>query len=49
MISELEYYKKFGDLTDLTNFKTFTDWLSPDPRVIFQTVQGLIIHDSWFK
>lgn len=49
MTPELEYYKSPGILTNLTSFKSFTDWLSPDPRVIFQVTQGLIIHDSWIK
>lgn len=47
MISELEYYSHPGTLTDLKDFQDFTKWLSPDPRVIFQVVQGLIVHDMW--
>lgn len=45
--SVLNYYKKFGEITNLDNFKDFTDWLSPDVRMIFQITQGLILHDFW--
>jgi hypothetical protein len=46
---ELDYYKQPGILTDLASFTEFTNWLSPDPRVIFQVAQGLIIHDAWVE
>ncbi len=49
MQSSQEYYALPGSLTDLSDFKDFTDWLSPDPRVIFQVAQGLIIHDMWIE
>lgn len=49
MTQELAYYKQATHLTDLSDFKDFTDWLSPDPRVIFQVTQGLIVHDLWFE
>jgi hypothetical protein len=47
MTPELDYYAQPDTLTDLSDFKDFTDWLSPDPRVIFQVAQGLIVHDMW--
>ena len=47
MTPELDYYALPDKLTDLSDFKEFTDWLSPDPRVIFQVAQGLIVHDMW--
>jgi hypothetical protein len=47
MKSELEYYALPKALSDLSYFTDFTSWLSPDPRIIFQVVQGLIIHDMW--
>ncbi|HLC85505.1 MAG TPA: transglutaminase-like domain-containing protein [Candidatus Nanoarchaeia archaeon] len=49
MTSDLKYYSLPGELTDLKDFQEFTDWLSPEPRVIFQVAQGLIIHDMWIK
>ena len=49
MTTDLEYYAQPDKLTDLSDFKDFTDWLSPDPRVIFQVAQGLIIHDMWLS
>ncbi len=47
--SILSYYKKFGQVTNIEKFKEFSNWLSPDIRVIFQVVQGLILHDLWPK
>jgi len=47
MNQSAEYYSLPGQLTGLFEFKDFTDWLSPDPRVIFQVVQGLLVHDMW--
>lgn len=47
MTPELEYYSRPGELTDLGDFHEFTRWMSSDPRVIFQVVQGLIMHDMW--
>jgi hypothetical protein len=47
MTPDLAYYAEPDKLTDLSDFKDFTDWLSPDPRVIFQVAQGLIVHDMW--
>jgi hypothetical protein len=49
MTSELKYYALPDTLSDLSDFKDFIDWLSPDPRVIFQVTQGLLIHDSWIE
>jgi len=49
MTPELQYYALPETLTDLSDFKEFTDWLSPDPRVIFQVAQGLIVHDMWLE
>ena len=43
----LDYYREPGPITDLGKYRDFTRWLAPDPRSILQTVQGLIIHDSW--
>lgn len=48
-MTELEFYAQPGQLSDLSDFKTFTDWLAPDARVLFQVVQGLIIHDMWLE
>lgn len=45
----LNYYSKPITITDLTNYKVFTEWLSNDIRVIFQTVQGLLIHGAWLR
>lgn len=47
--AELDNYALPDKLTDLSDFKEFTDWLSPDPRVIFQVAQGLIIHEMWLE
>ncbi len=44
-----EYYALPDSLTDLSDFKDFTTWLSADPRVIFQVAQGLIVHDMWIE
>ena len=49
MTPQLDYYALPGQLTNLSDFKAFTDWLSPDPRVIFQVAQGLIVHDMWLS
>lgn len=49
MTTDLDYYAQTDKLTDLSDFKDFTDWLSPDPRVIFQVAQGLIVHDMWLE
>ena len=49
MNAELSYYALPDKLTDLSDFKDFTDWLSPDPRVIFQVTQGLVVHDMWLE
>ncbi len=45
----LDYYKKFGQITNIEKFEKFTNWLSPNVRMIFQIVQGLILHDLWPK
>lgn len=42
-----KYYSQADILTDLSDYANFTNWLSPDPRVIFQVAQGLIIHSGW--
>lgn len=47
MTSALNYYAEPDKLTNLSDFKDFTNWLSSDPRVIFQVAQGLIAHDMW--
>ncbi len=47
--SALNYYKKFGQITNIEKFKEFSNCLSPNIRVIFQVVQGLILHDLWPK
>jgi hypothetical protein len=49
MTTEPDYYALPDKLTDLSDFKEFTDWLSPDPHVIFQVAQGLIVHDMWLE
>ena len=49
MTSELKYYSEPGELTDLKDFQDFTEWLSPEPRVVFQVAQGLVIHDMWIE
>lgn len=49
MDTEPAYYALPDTLTDLSGFREFTDWLSPDPRVIFQVAQGLIVHDLWLE
>jgi len=47
MKTDAMFYAQPDALTDLSDFKDFTDWLSPDPRVILQVAQGLIVHDMW--
>lgn len=49
MEQELKNYSLSDKLSDLVDFHDFTDWLSPDPRVIFQVTQGLIVHDMWIE
>jgi hypothetical protein len=49
MPAELKYYAAPGALSDLSDSKDFTGWLAPEPRVIFQVAQGLIIHDMWLE
>lgn len=44
-----EYYKEPGATTDLAEFADFTNWLSADPRVLFQVTQGIILHDMWIE
>jgi len=41
----LNYYSTPGNITKLNKYADFLSWLSDDPRVIFQVVQGLLIHD----
>lgn len=48
-MTEQEYYTQPDALSDLTGYEDFTDWLSPDSRVIFQAAQGLLIHDMWIE
>lgn len=45
----LEYYRKPDKITDIGKYISFVDWLSNDIRVIFQTVQGLLIHGAWLN
>ena len=45
----LNYYSTPGNITKLNKYADFLSWLSDDPRVIFQVVQGLLIHDLWVK
>lgn len=47
MSDVLTYYSEPGVITNLERFKSFTDWLTPDPGAIYQVVQGLILHDLW--
>ncbi|PJE76399.1 hypothetical protein COV05_04710 [Candidatus Uhrbacteria bacterium CG10_big_fil_rev_8_21_14_0_10_48_16] len=46
---EHSHYTHPGALTDLKSFQDFTKWISPDPRVIFQVTQGLLMHDMWVE
>lgn len=43
----LKYYSEPGEITCLDKYMDFINWLSDDPYVIYQVVQGLILHDSW--
>lgn len=43
----LNYYNEPGAITELANYKKFTDFLSVEPGAIYQVVQALIVHDSW--
>lgn len=45
----LEYYKKPEKITNINKYTNFIEWLSDDIRVIFQTVQGLLIHGAWLN
>lgn len=47
--SSREYYFKPGQITGFTGHKEFLDWLLPDPVILYQVAQGLIIHDGWLK
>ncbi len=48
MMSEvLKYYSEPEEITCLEKHKAFTKWLADDPNVIYQVVQGLILHDMW--
>lgn len=49
MMNSLDYYRKSDKITNINKYKEFISWLSNDIRVIFQTVQGLLIHGSWLK
>jgi hypothetical protein len=45
----LEYYKNTSGITSIGKYTEFINWLSDDIRVIFQTVQGLLIHGAWLN
>ncbi len=47
MTDVLAYYSEPGVITSLEKHKAFTEWLIADPGVIYQVVQGLIVHDGW--
>ncbi len=43
----LKYYSEPGKITGLGKYKEFIEWLPESPEVIYQVVQGLIVHDMW--
>lgn len=45
----LDYYRQPAEITNLEKYTEFIHWLSDDPFVIYQVVQGLIVHDAWLK
>ena len=45
----LSYYAEPGEITHFTSHHEFLDWLIPDPVMLHQLVQGLMIHDGWLK
>ncbi|RPI32183.1 MAG: transglutaminase domain-containing protein [Chloroflexota bacterium] len=45
----LQYYRQPGAITRIDKYHSFLDWLADDVRVIFQVVQGILIHDSWIE
>ena len=45
----LEYYSQSEEITNLEKYSEFLDWLTDDPRAIYQVVQGLLIHDMWVE
>jgi len=47
--SLLDYYATPGQITDLSPYQEQVAWLSDDVRMIFQVVQGLLIHDLWLQ
>lgn len=49
MMNNLEYYRRPAKITNIKKYADFINWLSNDIRVIFQTVQGLLVHGSWLK
>ncbi len=47
MTDIFKYYSKPGEITRIDKHKDFIEWLTDDPSVICQVVQGLIVHDLW--
>jgi len=47
--SLLEYYATPDQITDLSAYRDQVAWLCDDVRMIFQVVQGLLIHDLWLQ
>ena len=45
----LKYYSHSGNITKIGKYSKFLDWLTDDPRAIYQVVQGLLIHDLWVE
>ena len=45
----LEYYATPARITDLSPYREQVAWLADDVRMIFQVVQGLLIHDLWLE
>lgn len=48
-LAVLDYYRTPAGATSLPNYRSFCDDLKPSIRVIFQVVQGLLIHDAWMN
>lgn len=45
----LNYYRTPSLITQLDKFRSYTEWLPDNVTLIYQVVQGLLIHDSWLE